>query len=204
MKISAIKAFAILAFAAFFGFVPSAKAADNGWFFKPYVGADFERYSWDYDYDDDYGYNPDVVLEDKFNNYNFHLGARVHKHLGVEVGYGISSSEKKTVTDSDGNELSKVDLQFKGWNLDLLGYLPLGEEERFELIATTGVARTKAEADGHLLGRQPTDVTETGWRLGGGFQYYFTDYLSARMLARYHSYSGDNAWSLGVGLNFHL
>lgn len=183
MKISAIKAFAILAFAAFFGFVPSAKAADNGWFFKPYVGADFERYT-----------------EDKINNYNFHLGARVHKHLGVEVGYGISSTGKEYWKEYS----ASVEVKLKSWTLDLLGYLPLDEEERFELIATTGVARTKLEAE--LTGYQNVDVTETGWRLGGGFQYHFTDYLSARMLARYHGYSDTDldAWSMGAGVNFHF
>ncbi len=201
---------AALVFAASF-IAPAHAKNPAGWFFAPYVGADIER--WNLNYDDPIvgGEISDAALDDKFNFYNFHAGARVHRHLGFELGYGFSSEETK----------GDYDLEFKGWNFDIMGYMPLDEEERFDLIITTGVARIKFEPEGPTvtvgpvkvgtvnLGNieiGPKDETETILRGGFGFQYRLMEALSARLLTRYWDSSsfGASGWNMGVGLNFHF
>ena len=121
--------------------------------------------------------------------------------MGVELGYGVSSSEKKY-----SNLIGFSSIKLKSWNLDLLGYLPLDEAERLELIGTTGFARAKADVDVSALGASISG-REWGWRLGGGFQYHLTEWLSARVLGRWHKYGSDfdaDAWSIGGGFNFHF
>lgn len=67
-----------------------AKAEDN-FYFKPYVGAEYQHTIVDYASVD--GISFDDVYEDNFNGGGIYLGARIHDHLGVEIGYNRTTSE---------------------------------------------------------------------------------------------------------------
>lgn len=187
--------------------IPSLAAADDGtgFFFKPYVGADYQ-YS-DVSYKDISGtpYNWGDGFTSNFNGGDIHIGARVNKYLGVEAGYfdNASSSKNATIAGLPANSSAR----FNGETLDALGYLPLGESQKFELIGTTGLAYTSASASGAVgANHLSLSQSEWEWRIGAGAEYWLTDNINARGLVRYQTadFSGvvDNAIVTSVGLNY--
>src|ERR1700733_7448163 len=127
-------------FAALAAFAVSPALADDaGFFFKPYVGADYQ-YT-DVSYQDITGtaYSYGDGFANTFNGGDIHVGARVSKYLGVEGGYyDNASSTKSNILGTTASS----SVRFDGWTLDALGYIPLGASQKFELIGTTGLAYT--------------------------------------------------------------
>lgn len=180
----------------------------NGFFFKPYLGADYQYTSVSYQDIGTTGYSYGDIFANSFNGGNVHIGARVHKNLGLEVGYFDNASESKSsILGTTATSSVKLD----GWTFDALGYLPLGESQRFELIGTAGVAITSAKAKGSITISGTTysgfaSKTETEGRFGAGAQYWLTDHLNVRGLVRYQSADlggvADSAIVSTLGLNW--
>ena len=183
-------------------FAPAAASADSGMMFRPTVGVDYQYIG--------LNYNPTVtgidrsqLLEDSLHGVNIHVGARLHKYFGVEAGYiWTGDGEKKNVLGVAGaNTTVNVD----GWTFDLLGYMPVAQ--KLEFIGTVGVTALnyygKASASAVVTS---TDTTEAGFRVGGGLQYWLTDHVGVRGLARYQTadFNGvvDNAVEATLGLNY--
>lgn len=173
----------------------SAEAADYGFFFKPYVGADYDYVHANYK---DGG---DQIAEDNLNGADVHVGARVHKYLGFEGGYLWTGNGNKSNVLGSGINTS---VNVRGFTFDALGYLPV--IDKFELIGTAGVSRLRADLNVSGLIAGSGHEYETKGRVGGGAQYWLTDNLNVRGIVRYQgaNFSGalDNAVIASLGLNW--
>lgn len=187
--------------------------------FKPYIGFDLQRTAYSYNDNYDIGgglaLDGDAILEDNLDGFNIHVGNRFSKHFGLELGYFRTKEEGKNIangaTVGPGTVATadfSTDVKVHGLTLDGLGYLPLGEQERFELIGTAGLSWSKAEVEATVpgVGSGDVDESEIGFRVGAGAQYNFTDNINLRGLVRYQTADFDdvvdNAWTYGVGLNY--
>lgn len=221
MKTKPLKTAAFIAALAALPLFTSPAQAENSVIFdnlNPYIGIDLQRT--DYDYNSNYGIggglalDGNIVLEDALDGFNIHAGIRPHKYFGAELGYFRTKEEGKsigagavigpgTVAAAD----FSTDVKVHGLTLDALGYVPLGEQERFELIGTAGLSWSKGELSG-TDGTTTLDVDESeiGFRAGAGAQFNITDRVNVRGLARYQTADfddvADNAWTYAVGLNF--
>lgn len=187
--------------------------------FSPYIGLDVQRslYSYNKNYDlEGFGLDGNKLLADTLDGVNIHIGSRVHRNLGVELGYFQSQEEGKNI--AEGSEIGAdvvaagdyaTDVKIHGVTLDALGYLPIDDAQKLELIGTAGITWTKAEmefnAPGFLVSEKMNE-SEIGFRLGAGAQYNFNEHLSARGLVRYQKADFDNvadrAWTYSAGLNY--
>lgn len=189
----------------------------------PYVGFDLQRS--DYNYNDDYDFGGGVsldgntLLENGLYGANIHVGARIGKYAGLELGYFRTKSETRNIGATDqigtinnvpaaaGTDFS-TSVKTQGFVLDGMGYYPVYGDDTVELIGTAGVSWTKAEINLSIpsLSSDTSDESEFGLRLGGGAQYNFTDKINARGLIRYQTADfesiADNAWIGSVGLNY--
>jgi opacity protein-like surface antigen len=225
MKTKPLKTAAfIAALAALPLFTPPAQAENSVVFdnLNPYIGIDLQRT--DYDYNSNYRNDTlpagafldgNIVLEDALDGFNIHAGIRPHKYFGAELGYFRTKEEGKSISAGanvgPNNTVAtadfSTDVRVHGLTLDALGYLPLGEQERFELIGTAGLSWSKGELSG-TDGTTTLDVDESeiGFRAGAGAQFNITDRVNVRGLARYQTADfddvADNAWTYAVGLNF--
>lgn len=186
---------------------------------NPYVGFDLQRSVYNYNDNYDIGgglaLDGDAILEDALDGVNVHFGIRPHKNFGAELSYFRTREEGKNIasgsTVGPGTVATadfSTDVQVQGITLDGLGYLPLGAEERFELIGTAGLSWSKAEVTATVPGAGSGDVDESeiGFRIGAGAQANLTDHINIRGLARYQTADfddvADNAWTYTLGLNY--
>jgi opacity protein-like surface antigen len=181
----------------------ASTASANGFFFKPYVGADYDYLNINYSTipgtSSDYG----TVASKSLNGGDFHVGARVHKYLGFEASYlATASSSKDNILGSGLNSSIKV----SGFTFDAMGYLPIEAMPKLELIGTAGVSNLKATIDLSGVAAGSGSKTETKGRIGAGAQYWLTDNLNVRGLVRYQgaNFSGivDDAIVSSLGLNW--
>lgn len=181
---------------------PAATATSTReFFFKPTIGADYQFTHINYAFDDTNAVNGDELFEDSLHGANIHIGARVHKNLGFEAGY--LWTDKASKNDILGSGLnSKID--FSGYNFDILGYLPIGDTGKFELIGTVGIVHNTVHLSGSLLTTSPINDSETKGRIGAGAQYWLTDNINARGIVRYQDSSGfvKNAITANLGVNY--
>lgn len=198
--------------------VLSAPAMADDLVITPYAGVDLGRsiysYNENYDFEGD-SLNGESLLNDGLNNINLHVGTRIGKYFGAEVGYFRSSEGKKNIAtgESVGDGLvASTDFSTKikthGFSLDGLGYIPLTDDARAELIGTAGITWTKADVEMTVpgVGTAGDNLSEVGFRIGGGAQYHLTNNISARGLVRYQTADfddiADRAWSYTLGVNY--
>jgi hypothetical protein len=201
-----LKSTICLSMLAFLAMPAQAAETPADFFFKPYVGADYQYTGVNYEEDiAGTGINGDDIANDSLHGVNLHVGARVHKHLGFEAGYLWSDeADKNNVLGTGINTKTSV----KGFTFDALGYLPVDDAGRLELIGTVGISHLKGEVEASApgLATGSVDDTETKPRFGGGAQYWLTDHLNVRGLVRYQSADFDgtvkDAVTANLGLNF--
>lgn len=197
---------------------PSARAEETTASLKPYVGFDLLRSVYDYGEEDLGGgvvLDGGALLDDTLDGLNIHAGIRPHRNFGVELGYFRTRKADKDI--SAGSTIGpglvaatdfSTDTRVQGVTLDALGYLPLGEAGRFELIGTAGLSWSKADASLTIpgIGSESVDDSEIGFRAGAGAQANLTDRINIRGLARYQTASfddvADHAWTCTLGLNY--
>ena len=187
--------------------------------FNPYVGFDLQRYNVSYNDNYDIGgglaLNGDAILDDSLTGINLHVGNRFHENFAAELGFFRTKQESETVasgatvgpgTVATGN--FSTDVRLQGITLDGLGYFPLDDNGRFELIGTAGISWTDAEVEATVpgVGVGDADDQEFGFRVGGGLEFGLTDDVSLRGLARYQTADFDdvvdNIWVFNLGLNY--
>jgi hypothetical protein len=195
------------------GFVPAVAAdkakpvmtssTSSDFFFKPYVGADYQFSKYgneDASATFGAGAQTDDVFDTGLHGGNVHVGARVHQNLGFELGY--FQTQKGTKTNA-ALFVGETEADIKGISLDAFGYYPLTKQ--VELIGSVGVSYAKATLGGSALIAE-IDEEEVKPRIGAGAQYWFTDNLNARGLVRYQGAdfddTVDNAVVTSVGLNY--
>ncbi len=171
-------------------------------FFKPYVGADYQFNK--YGNKDQplfgAGVQSDDISDISLNGGNIHVGARIHKNMGVELGYFQTETAKKT---NSALFVGETETDAKGATLDLLGYYPVSKE--LELIGTVGVSYAKMTLGGSAV-TAVSDEEEIKPRIGAGAQYWLTDNINTRGLVRYQGADFDDNVSdavfATVGLNY--
>lgn len=159
----------------------------DGFFFKPYVGADYQYTKYGDVTDSGTGIATSDIAELNIHGGNLHMGARLHRNLGMEIGYFNTLQGEKS-SDILGPTLN-TSLQDDGITLDALLYLPVSQS--FELIGTAGVAH--AHDTYSIEGAGDTVSEEWQPRAGGGAQLWLTDNLNARALVRYQHADYDNS-----------
>jgi len=171
-------------------------AADN-FFFKPYVGTDYQ-----YTYMD-YTNAADGLFSSSLHGVNGHVGARIHQYFGIEGGYlWTGEAGKDNISGSGLN----TRIRLHGFNADLLGYLPVGTSKRFELIGTIGGSYLTANVRASGAGFGTGSDSEWKPRFGAGAQYWLTDKLNLRGIVRYQdaNFSGlaNEAITANIGINY--
>lgn len=160
---------------------------------NPYIGIDL-AYT-DVNYDNGLS----AILDDSLLGGNIYAGIRPHMNWGIEAGYFRTQEGKKTTA------LTQSKVKLWGLTLDAMGYLPLSDDNRFELLGSAGAVYAKAKVEGP--GGSASD-NDTEWRLGLGAQYHVTDAVGFRAMAHYQPADFDDTvdhlitYSVGVNYSF--
>lgn len=152
----------------------TAKAEMNNFYkdIKPYVGID-------YAYD-----NLDLKgkakhAKENFNSAIINAGMEISEYADIEAFYQFGGSRKAHLKEDQGGGTKKF--KFNAYGLDLYGYLPMGCEGKFKLLATAGAAIYDTE----LKHDDKISKSKVGYRVGGGAMYNLTDNMAARVVGRY-------------------
>lgn len=148
---------------------------------KPYVGVDYVYSKMDLDVKLE-GENVSRYLEDNLNAFAVSAGTKFNKNFGIEAFYQQSEDGKKTISP-----LEKTETNYKAYGVDFIGYLPVGCENKLELLGSVGLAQYDAEAKYKIAGFRVINLDDDGLglRFGAGAQYNFNEHLAARVMARY-------------------
>lgn len=138
---------------------------------KPYVGLDYVYSMMDTDKLD--GAN---VVDENLNAYAISAGMKMHKNFGVEAFFQQTEEGKKHYKGAE------VKDKYHAYGVDMIGYMPLGCDEKVELLGSLGLGYYDTEVK--ALGEKETDDA-WGWRLGAGAQYNFTENMAGRVMVRY-------------------
>lgn len=147
---------------------------------KPYVGLDYVYSDLDINMNLA-GQKIDSYMENKLNSFAVSAGTKFNKNFGVEAFYQQSGDGDKNYPGE------KITTNYRAYGLDLIGYLPLGCEEKFELLGSAGVGYYDMHAKYNVLSRDVLKLGDDGlgYRFGAGAQYNLTENLAARVMARY-------------------
>lgn len=137
---------------------------------KPIIGLD-------YAYDNAEFKKESKGLNDDFNSGIISLGTRIGDYSSVEAFYQLAG-EKKTSTD-----VAKYKAKFSAYGLDVYGHLPLGCEQKVELLGSLGLGIY--DIDIKRDGGKVVDTNRVGYRIGLGAQYNFTPNVAGRIMGRY-------------------
>lgn len=131
----------------------------------------------DYAYDNVDFKKESKILNNDFNSGIISVGTRIGDYSSVEAFWQIAG-EKKTNTDT-----AKYKARFTAYGLDAYGHLPLGCEQKVELLGSLGLGiyDIAIKKDG---AKNTTD--RVGYRIGLGAQYNFTDNIAGRVMGRYN------------------
>lgn len=158
--------------------------------FRPYVGLD-------YAYDKADFKKEAKSLDDGFNSGIINAGVRMGDYYGLEAFFQQSGERKTHFTGED------VKAKFNAYGLDAYGYMPLGCEKKFDLLASLGLAAYDTTVKGLPEGKY--DKQRMGYRMGIGAQYNFTENMAARVMGRYN-YLGmsqlDNFSEVTAGVRY--
>lgn len=136
----------------------SAAMAEHPFGITPYVGFDAELRHMDFQK----GFG-DNVIQHNYPQGNIYVGARINEYVAVEAGYEATERKTRTSTVREretllGFTLGAIDpitlnatSQVKGLHANLLGFLPICDAYRLQLIGLVGFARLKAKVTTNLL-----------------------------------------------------
>lgn len=164
-------------------------AAADSYKYVPYVGAD-------------YSYT-NAALKGARPNYHtlgMFVGSEYGRYFATEAFFNQSGSDSVTI------DAVKFKSSNRNYGLDVLGFLPLGCENKFSLIGTLGVGeyvfKTKVALQKH------TNNHGYGYRFGAGAKYVVDNHWQIRALARYINFDRlenfDHAMEYSVGVEYHF
>ena len=158
----------------------------------PYVGAD---YNYDMRGMDQYA---ETALIDHSHGGSIVAGTKFNKWTGVEAFYQL------TRQNSNHHNGHKFHDRMQAYGVDALGYLPLGCEQKFELLAGLGIGEYDMKV---RVVNTSTKEHGYGYRLTAGAQYNLDEDWSVRATYRHvyvnKSFLNDlNELSLGVRYHF--
>ena len=205
------------------------------WRIRPYVGVDYQHtanrledrlYFGKNGAGEDTWIDGDKLYDDDLDGINVHVGARLHRNFGVEAAYYHNFESDKTlpagetvgtVPGASTYTFHQIDtsLESKGITLEGMGYLPLGDTERFELIGSAGLSWTQIDTTFKSPGygwdfHDKEDAI--GFLFGAGGQGFVTEHINLRSMVRYQVVDFeeigimedfmDGAWIFSLGANY--
>ena len=117
-----------------------------------------------------------------YNIGGIYVGSEYGKYFSTEIFYNQSTYDNNYI------EGIKTRTSYRSYGLDLMAYLPLDCNNRFDLVGTAGIGEyvfaKKIQGDKHH--------NDSGWgyRFGGGFKYNITPNWQAKTLVRYVNFDG--------------
>lgn len=164
-------------------------AVADSYHYSPYVGADY------------------IYSRAKFNGTHpeYHAGGI---YVGSEYGQNFSTELffNQSGSDTKNFATAKVKTSNRNYGLDVMAYLPFGEKNEFNLIATAGIGEYVFKNT--VSGDKHHNDHGYGYRFGGGFKYAFTPNWQTRILARYvkldqiSDFKYTSEYSVGVEYHF--
>ncbi len=158
---------------------------------EPYVGAD-------YVYDNVDFKNQGNGLKESYNSGAVNVGTRLGEYAGLEAYYQLSGKRTSNLSED-----VKAKSKFQSYGVDLYGYMPLGCNDKVDLLASVGLGNYNLEVKGLPDGK--IDKDHLGYRFGLGAQYNFDEHVSARVMGRYNYIDTrdlDNMWEATAGLRY--
>ncbi len=156
---------------------------------RPYVGMD---YVYSYANYKDLDRKP----ERSYNSIAGNIGAQMWTYFGPEFYYQYAFKR----TSFKGAD--KVKNRFYSYGMDMIGYMPLGCEGKFNALGSIGLGDYNVKTRHH---HHSNDTNKIGYRFGLGAMYNLTDNISARIMGRY-DYVGtkylDDIWEMTAGLRY--
>jgi len=179
----------------------SAATANHGWGVMPYVGADAE---WRHmNFQNGFG---DNLFRHDYPQGNLYAGLKFNDYVAVEAGYEATARKTRAVTlgagSLSGGAVLPLNVQFhstgqiKGPHANLVGFLPLCDQYRLELIGMVGVARLKANFVRTAVASNGTAISpsyttfikrKSVLRLGGGIQQMITECWGIRAMLKWEN-----------------
>ncbi len=220
-----------LVFLVFIFFVsPKILAATEGEF-GPYIGGDMQARNMSFKK----GFGDDLFKKESMQG-NFYLGLKVNKYFGFEIGHQIADKKNRNASPSAMARLVQSGplvpgtsqmgtRQIKGWNLNVIGFLPISSEYKMSMIGIAGLSSLEVKLK-YTLTYPPRAIVayqqikfkqrKTVLRLGGGVQKMFSDSFGVRTTvvwentSRFNNitqnYAGNtytaklkNSWTYGIG-----
>ncbi len=190
----------------------SAATADNQWGFTPYVGADAE---WRHlNYQTGFGEN---IFRHDYPQGNIYAGLKFNDYLAIEGGYEATGRKSRVTTLGPGNifagnSTAGTTLQFsttsriKGPHANLVGFLPIWDAYRLQLIGSVGFARLQENAEFTILTANgnpaiPDPRTfkqrKSILRVGAGLQQMISDSWGVRAMVKWEN---TNKFKMGSNI----
>lgn len=148
-----------------------ANAMDMDMAMKPYVGLD---YAFTHS-----NLKKDLELKKDYNSGIINAGVKMGNYYGLEAFFQQSAEEKagKSFYGTD------VKSEFYAYGLDAYGYMPIGCDQKINLLGSLGLANYnfKVKVPGGS-----DDKQKVGYRVGLGASYDLTENWSARVMGRYN------------------
>lgn len=164
--------------------------------FAPYVGGDIQIRNMPFKQ----GFGYDLFKKESLQG-NFYLGFKVNKYVGFEIGHQVANKKTRNASTTSTVRLSQGQAfpgaipgqmgtrQIKGWNLNVIGFLPVSSEYKMSMIGIAGLSALEAKLKYTLiqtLGAQSVmrqiefKQRKNVLRLGGGIQKMFSDSFGVR------------------------
>ena len=149
--------------------------------------------------------------DDSDRGYKLFVGYQFNDYFAMEAGYADLGDLSFEAQRAPGAGSLTAETNYSGYNLDLVGTLPLSP--RWSAFGRVGAFRYDTEQNivgtESLAASMSRDDTDTGYKFGLGFEYSFTERLSARIEAeryRIEDMVGDNGsvnlYSVGLVYRF--
>lgn len=157
--------------------------------YAPYFGAD-------------YAYAKAHVSSAKpeYNIGGIHLGSEYSKYFSTELFYGQSTYDNNNI------HAAKTRTSYRSYGLDLMAYLPLDCDNRFDLVGTLGAGEYVFAKK--IKGEKHHNDAGWGYRFGGGLKYNLNHHWQVRALARYVNFDNvsdfDHQMEYSAGVEYHF
>ena len=164
-------------------------ASADSYNYKPYAGVSYS-----------YATAHAKSAKPKYNIGGIYVGSEYGKYFSTELFYNQSTGDKNHLNGI------KTKTSYRSYGLDLLGYLPIDCNNRFDLIATIGAGEYVFAKK--IKGEKHHNNSAWGYRFGGGLKYNLTQNWQARTLVRYVNFDRisdfDHQIEYSAGVEYHF
>jgi hypothetical protein len=167
--------------------------------FSPYIGGDMQARKMSFKQ----GFGDDLFKKESIQG-NFYLGFKVNKYFGFEFGHQVANKKSRNASATATARLSQAGQRFlpgaipsqmgirqiKGWNLNVIGFLPISTEYKMSMIGIVGLSALEvklkytwtypATARTAFYQQIKFKQRKNVLRLGGGVQKMFSDSFGVR------------------------